>query len=363
MARFLGGPRVQYFKTGTSDFLDGGLLYSYAGGTLTPKNTYPTIADALALTNANANPVVLDSRGEAAVVISGSTKLILKDAAGATIWTTDAVESASSDILDSNGNEILKFVGVASAVNEFTMTNAATTNKPILASTGDDTNVGMSITSKGSGTLLIDAGATGTVDIGTTSTGAINLRRATAVTGALTTTTSITASTSITATTALNIAATASTNFLPVGMVIWSAITAVPQGWLECDGSAISRTTYSALFGSISTSYGAGDGLTTFNLPDQARRTLVGRGGSGTAVLAATIGSTGGAETHQLTIAEMPNHAHVSGAAASQNSRSYTAGGSVDAAITGGTTATTGGDGSHNTMQPSLVLIMLIRIY
>jgi microcystin-dependent protein len=54
----------------------------------------------------------------------------------------------------------------------------------------------------------------------------------------------------------------------PSGIIVaWSTGTA-PSGWLECDGSAVDRTTYAALFSVISDDYGAGDGSTTFNLPD-----------------------------------------------------------------------------------------------
>ena len=54
------------------------------------------------------------------------------------------------------------------------------------------------------------------------------------------------------------------------GMVMAFAGTTAPSGWLKCDGSAISRTTYAALFNVIGTTYGAGDGSTTFNLPTQS---------------------------------------------------------------------------------------------
>jgi len=57
-------------------------------------------------------------------------------------------------------------------------------------------------------------------------------------------------------------------NFLPAGMVMMYASNPPPSNWLECDGSAISRTDYSALFSAIGTTYGEGDGSTTFNLPD-----------------------------------------------------------------------------------------------
>ena len=55
---------------------------------------------------------------------------------------------------------------------------------------------------------------------------------------------------------------------MPTGVVLPFAGTAAPTGWLACDGTAISRTTYAALFSAVGTSYGVGDGSTTFNLPD-----------------------------------------------------------------------------------------------
>lgn len=58
------------------------------------------------------------------------------------------------------------------------------------------------------------------------------------------------------------------------GIVMSYAGTTAPAGWLECDGSAISRTTYADLFANISTKYGIGDGSTTFNLPNGPRRTV-----------------------------------------------------------------------------------------
>lgn len=54
----------------------------------------------------------------------------------------------------------------------------------------------------------------------------------------------------------------------PVGAVLAFAMSTPPEGWLEADGSAVSRTTYADLFAAIGTSYGIGDGSTTFNLPD-----------------------------------------------------------------------------------------------
>jgi microcystin-dependent protein len=52
------------------------------------------------------------------------------------------------------------------------------------------------------------------------------------------------------------------------GQIAYCAAGVIPSGWLECNGAAISRATYGTLFASIGTNYGAGDGATTFNLPD-----------------------------------------------------------------------------------------------
>lgn len=94
---------------------------------------------------------------------------------------------------------------------------------------------------------------------------------------------------------------------MPVGTVLPFAGSAAPTGWLPCDGSAVSRATYSDLFSVIGTTYGAGDGSTTFNVPDTRGRAIVHKAGSGTFN---TLGGKGGEETHTLTSAEMPSHTH-----------------------------------------------------
>mgnify|MGYP006348318351 FL=1 len=66
--------------------------------------------------------------------------------------------------------------------------------------------------------------------------------------------------------------------FSPVGMVSPFAGSSAPTGWLLCDGTAVSRTTYAALFAITSTTYGVGDGSTTFNLPNLSSRSVVGVG-------------------------------------------------------------------------------------
>lgn len=88
-------------------------------------------------------------------------------------------------------------------------------------------------------------------------------------------------------------------SIIPGLSVLWPGLTA-PAGWLSCDGSAVSRTTYADLFAEIGTIYGNGDGSTTFNLPDLTGRVVLGANGT------YTLGSTGGAASHTLTNGELP---------------------------------------------------------
>lgn len=101
--------------------------------------------------------------------------------------------------------------------------------------------------------------------------------------------------------------------FLPAGVVLPYAGGAAPSGFLVCNGSAVSRTTYAALYAAIGNAYGAGDGTTTFNLPDMRQRFLMGVAASGTGN---SLGATGGAIDHAHTNPTTNNdgsHAHDQG--------------------------------------------------
>ncbi|MCW2926725.1 MAG: putative tail fiber protein, partial [Thermoleophilia bacterium] len=89
---------------------------------------------------------------------------------------------------------------------------------------------------------------------------------------------------------------------VPVGSIVPVGAAGLPAGWLPADGAAVSRTTYADLFAVIGTTYGAGDGTTTFNVPDLRQRFPIGRGTS-----LPTIGVTGGTFDHAPTIA---SHSH-----------------------------------------------------
>ena len=256
-AKLTPSVKFQAFDS-NGDPLNGGLLYTYAAGTVTAKDTY---TDQGAGT-ANANPVVLDSRGEADVWIDGAYKFVLKDSSEVTIWTVDDIGTideagtlsktsnytvAAADVgafikcdasggsftitmpaaadqtdgfnvsikkidtssntvtinpnasetiedqltwvltspyesvtivtdtsewfiknrtnwlYDDNSNEVLKTGTTASAVNEITITNAATSGLPIVAASGGDTNVGIILRGKGTGAMHLGTSTTSDV--------------------------------------------------------------------------------------------------------------------------------------------------------------------------------------------------------
>ena len=203
---------------------------------------------------------------------------------------------------------------------------------------------------------------------------------------------------------------------VPTGMVAPFAGSAAPEGWLPCDGRAVSRTDYAALFAAIGTAYGAGDGASTFALPDLRGRTVAGlddMGGTAAGRLTgrsggvdgAALGGTGGAETHALAEAEIAEHDHgpgsyggrASGATTSDGAHTHnlarrsgsgtnfanayettvdgggghardatmsagahTHGFSAEVSLTG-RSGTAGGGEPHNNVQPTIVLNYIVK--
>ena len=200
---------------------------------------------------------------------------------------------------------------------------------------------------------------------------------------------------------------------VPSGVIHQYAGASAPDGYLLCDGSVVSRADFANLFAAIGTAYGAGDGSTTFGIPDFRGRVPAGQddmggtaasrltsGGSG--VDGATLGATGGAETHTMTTTEMPSHTHIQNAHThTQNSHNHsqnphthyiysgptggvhptiqqngnngalygpvqtvTATNNATTATNQNTTATnqnTGGGGAHNNVQPVIVTNYIIK--
>lgn len=106
-------------------------------------------------------------------------------------------------------------------------------------------------------------------------------------------------------------------NMLPPGLITPFGGTTAPSGWRLCDGTAISRTTFAGLFNVIGTAYGAGDGSTTFNVPDLRQRFPLGQATSGTG---ATMGATGGAIDHVHGLNTASSHAQITGSTTGGNS-------------------------------------------
>ena len=99
-------------------------------------------------------------------------------------------------------------------------------------------------------------------------------------------------------------------NYTPAGVITQYGGSSAPTGWLLCQGQAISRTNslYTRLFTAISTTYGAGDGTTTFNVPNLQGRIPVGRDSTQTEFDA--LAETGGSKTSTLITANLPSHQH-----------------------------------------------------
>lgn len=154
----------------------------------------------------------------------------------------------------------------------------------------------------------------------------------------------------------------------PTGGLLMYAGATAPAGWLVCDGAAVNRTVYAALFAVIGTTYGIGNGSTTFNLPDLKGRTPVGLDASQAEFNAR--GKTGGAKTHTLTYQEMPAHSHQYTSDA-RNIAMFMEGGGTDPAQQGGgktwdwvgqRTKDTGGNAAHNNLQPYIAMAWIIKV-
>jgi microcystin-dependent protein len=179
------------------------------------------------------------------------------------------------------------------------------------------------------------------------------------------------------AVTAAKLDAGAVSVLMPSGSLMPYAGASAPTGYLLCDGAAISRTTYATLFALVGTTYGSGDGSSTFNIPDLRGRVIAGQddmGGSSANRLTGqtggvdgdVLGGSGGTETHTLSTAEMPAHTHGGltnidpdggdGGSGSDPGAHY-----VTSNGAGTVSGSTGGGGAHNNVQPTIILNYIIK--
>ena len=159
---------------------------------------------------------------------------------------------------------------------------------------------------------------------------------------------------------------------LPAGVIFPYGGTSAPSGYLLCYGQDVSRTTYSALFTAIGTSYGVGDGSTTFTIPDLRGRVAAGKddmGGSSAnrltdaddGINGDTLGDTGGGETQTLVTGNLPAHTPAGSVALAASGGGAATGllrSAAGVAVTFGTVGTAGdgvqaGTGALNTITAS----------
>jgi microcystin-dependent protein len=227
MDKSIVNPKFQIFDL-NGDPLSGGLVYTYDTGTTNAKTTYSDRA----LTTPNANPVVLDTRGECVIYCSGTIKIVVKTSAGATVWTMDNMK-ALTDIILSDADGDTKVQVEESADEDIIRFDTGGTQRAIIDSNGLTLASGASINE-----FSIDGTFAGNSDDAVPTEKAVRTYLG--------------------------------THFLVGAMIDWPTET-VPTGWLERNGASLSKVTYAALFAIISDDYGSAD-ADHFNLPDDRGR-------------------------------------------------------------------------------------------
>ena len=153
---------------------------------------------------------------------------------------------------------------------------------------------------------------------------------------------------------------------VPVGCILDFGCLTPPTNWMTCDGSAVNRATYAALFAILGTSYGSGDGINTFNLPDFRGRLVVGAG-LGSGLTNRSRGELGGEEAHSLYEYEAGPHYHniLAGYGSVRNFHHTNTGAGgflYDWDFEGQVTNYQGNNFAHNTMQPFGVINKIIKV-
>ena len=241
----------QQFFDNSGNPAAAGRVYFYIPGTTTPKNTWKDPGQTLL----NTNPVILDANGRAIIYGSGAYTELLQDANGNTIWNQLTSDTSSSSNLGwgatGGGTSNTQTV----TVNAFSYVDGQTFY--YVASTSNT----------GSMTLSVNGGTPLAV-VKTTTSGTSFLSGGEVVAG------NVIGVTYYATTGQLQLVTNNTQNYS--GEVRTFATQTCPAGWLETNGAALSRTTYSSLYAAIQTIWGSGDGTTTFNIPNFQGRFLRG---------------------------------------------------------------------------------------
>ncbi len=281
----------QQFISNNGAPLASGTVTFYIPGTSTLKNTWSNSAQTIL----NTNPVVLDSGGRAVIYGSGAYRQVVQDQNGNVVWDQLTSDTSSASNLG---------WGATSSGTANTQTISAGTFTGV---DGQTLYFLAGYTNTGSMTLNVNGtGATGVLKDG--AGGPIFLTGGEVVAGAIIGVTYSVATGQFHLNT--------NNNQWSPGQVGTFAMSTCPSGWVSADGSAVSRTvTYGGLYSAIGTTWGTGDGTTTFNVPDLRGTFLRGTGTNGTGSSSGAVGPSVGtyaADTylnHSHAITD-PTHTH-----------------------------------------------------
>jgi microcystin-dependent protein len=306
----------------------GGKVYTYAAGTGTEKDAYQDSA----LSIPAPNPIVLDSRGEATFYLDGSYKLVLKDSDDVTIWTVDGVASPATTDGNESTNDYAKFI----SGGVITGRSYAEVKSDLNLEIGTDVLAQQTIGIANDNLIEVD-GTPNSGEYARFTTDGLEGRTVNEL--------------------ASDIGAS-----IPVGGIIMWPEGTPPSGYLECDGSAISRSTYSDLFAVIDVHYGAGNGSTTFNIPDLRGRFVRGYDhGAGNDPDAGTRTDRGDATTgdNPGTLQDDEYEAHTHAEDGGATPPTAVVGGGSYAYCTG--TSNTGSSGGNETRPINIGLMFIIK--
>jgi len=377
--------------------LAGGFLYTYEAGTTTPQATY---TDSAAST-ANSNPIVLDSRGEANIWLSSANyKFKLTDANGTEIWTVDniaAPSTALSPVFSSNVTISANTSGPALLVTQTgagaairVQDSADPDSSPFVVDTTGQVGIGTAtpanaIDVAGGAIQISTSGGTARTVMSADSTDSIfavsDDRNFTVKTNSATRLT--VNSTAATSTVPVVLPAAPTTTLQaatkgyvdaagPAGIISAFGGTSAPTGWLACDGSAVSQTTYANLYAAIGATWNTGgEGAGNFRLPDLRGMFLRGTGTNATGSSSGAVGPSVGAYAadtylnHSHAITD-PGHDHdttiPSGGGGSSGSGAYTnASPTTTGSRTTGITVNTSTTGGTETKPKNYGVLYIIK--